>query len=89
MGRERTTPRDHLARHCAAAIGSISLFRRDESGIGFAEKRSSHRPFSSINQKPDPEPKRLRLAGVGLVIAAVPFILFYVFLLMFQRKLVP
>ncbi len=32
-------------------------------------------------------PKRLRLAGVVLSLAAVPFILFYLFLLMFQRQL--
>lgn len=32
-------------------------------------------------------PKRLRLAGVVLGIAAVPFLLFYIFLLMFQRQL--
>ena len=32
-------------------------------------------------------PKRLRLAGIILSIASTPFILFYLFLLMFQRQL--
>ena len=32
-------------------------------------------------------PKRLRLSGIVLIIGAVPFLLFYVFLLMFQRQL--
>jgi serine/threonine protein kinase len=38
-------------------------------------------------RKASPWPKRLRLTGVILSIAAVPFILFYLFFLMFQRQL--
>ena len=38
-------------------------------------------------RKASPWPKRLRLTGVILSVAAVPFILFYLFFLMFQRQL--
>jgi len=40
-------------------------------------------------RKPNAWPKRLSLAGVVLGLAATPFILFYVFFLMFQRQLAP
>jgi serine/threonine protein kinase len=40
------------------------------------------------NPRPlNPWPKRLRLAGVALALASWPFVLFYVFLLIFQRQL--
>jgi len=38
-------------------------------------------------RKASPWPKRLRLTGVILSVGAVPFILFYLFFLMFQRQL--
>jgi serine/threonine protein kinase len=38
-------------------------------------------------RKPNPWPKRLRLAGVIMALAASPVVLFFFFLLMFQRQL--
>jgi serine/threonine-protein kinase len=38
-------------------------------------------------RKLSPWPKRLRLAGIVLTLASWPFVLFYLFLLMFQRQL--
>jgi serine/threonine-protein kinase len=37
--------------------------------------------------KPSPWPKRLRTAGLILGVGSVPFILFYLFLLIFERQL--
>jgi serine/threonine-protein kinase len=65
-------------RYCSAAMMKVDLdFPENVQVTG------KYRHLRSVNAWP----KRLRLAGLILSIAAIPFILFYLFFLMFQRQL--
>jgi serine/threonine-protein kinase len=65
-------------RYCSAAMMKVDLdFPENVQVTG------KYRNSRDVN----PWPKRLRLAGLILSIAATPFILFYLFFLMFQRQL--